>query len=58
MQIEQNPSLLKMDHLKEVAVVLTNKGPVKLVDVNVHFTPAYQNTIDLLQSLPGKTEHC
>jgi len=45
--------LLKMDHLKEVVVVLTNHGPVKPSEEDVHFTTVYLNKTDLARFLPG-----
>ena len=52
--LDDNKPLLNMDHLKEIAVIMTSHGPVKAADVGIHFTPLYLNKIDLEQCLPGK----
>ncbi len=53
-QLERQPSLVNMDDLRSLVTIATNKGMVRPVDQPIHFTPDYNNKIDLRKLLPGR----
>ena len=52
-ELEQRPSVVDLDVLRECAVVMTNRGAREPRTHSVYFTPAYGNQIDLANDLPG-----
>ena len=54
-QLERHPSLVNLDQLRSVIALVTNKGVLRVSEQSIHFPPAYGNSIDLQEHLPGKS---
>lgn len=52
-EMDNNPSILDKSELQSVIKLVTNHGVKSPVDVDIHFSTAYGNKIDLYHSLPG-----